>query len=705
MGRYSLVVLLLACPSALAQTRYTTLLGVHPTGVQRGQTTDILVYPYQGNVAGAYALLFDGDARDFKAQIRSDGKQGPLSVRLTVAADARPGVREFRVATPQGVTSVAELVVSDDKGVLEIEPNDRPEKAQPVTIPVTIYGKLDRPEKTGWYKFRVEAGDEISFAVLCSRLQFKLYQARVDVDPMLILTDDTGRELASNDDYFNADPFLRYRFTKAGEYRIAIRDSQYRGSPPSPYRLTISRRPFVLNVYPLAVARGREVELRPTQAGDPPRALPAVKTRIPADWTPGRHELALDINGLKTNPVPLLVSDLPTSFKKGANNSPEKAQLLAVNSGINGCLEAPGDVDWYRFDARKGETYVLEVFARRYLSDLDSILSIHDATGKQLAENDDILERLPGINLIIPGVDSATRTKDSRIVWTAPTDGVYQLRLTDVHGKGGPSFVYFLSCRVAVAQPDFVLRCDPGMANIGPGCSITWHLHLERVHGFDGSVRVDVQGLPEGVTASRLVIAEKANRACLVLTATADAKVSAANVRVTGTAMLKGSDGKEAAAVRVCRPTQEMYYVGAREVCMVNMHTVADTNSAPLVITPSATEARLTPGGSVRIDFEVKRSPDIPADATLVFGYRVDRVGGGWSGADPFPPGITVDLGKSKVSLGPQETRGWIVLTAASTAAPIAEVPFTLLTPEKGSRFPLLYSSPAIYLTVPQIDK
>ena len=120
-----------------------------------------------------------------------------------------------------------------------------------------------------------------------------------------------------------------------------------------------------------------------------------------------------------------------------------------MNSGVNGWINAPGDVDWYRFDAQKGETYVLEVFARRYQSDLDSILSVHDASGKELAVNDDtVLDRHDYMSLT---------TKDSRIVWTAPEDKTYYLRLTDVQGNGGPSFVYFLTCRVA--QPDFVLWC------------------------------------------------------------------------------------------------------------------------------------------------------------------------------------------------------------------------------------------------------
>jgi hypothetical protein len=696
MGEYALIALFFACPSLLAQTTYPTILGAHPTGVQRGKTTDILVYAYRCQLTEASTLLFDGNAKDFQTTILSDGKKGPLSVRLSVAADARPGIREFRVVTAHGVSSVASLVVGDEPGVLEVEPNEPPDKAQAVTLPVTIHGKLDRAEDIDWYKFRVEAGDTVSFALLSSRLQFKLYFARLFIDPMLILTDDKGQELARNDDYFGADPFLRYRFAKAGEYRIAIRDSQSRGESPSPYRLTITRQPFVLNVYPLAVQAGQEVEFRPTQAGEPVLALPPVKTRIAEDWKPGKHQLVLKSGGQPRNPVPLLVADLPTSQKQGGNETFEKARLLPVNSGINSWLGAPGDVDWYRFNARKGETYVLEVFARRYQSDLDSVLSLHDARGKQLAMNDDlVLDMIPNPNYPFH------RTNDSRIVWTAPADGEYRIRLTDVHGNGGPSFVYFLTCRVA--QPDFVLRCDPDdKANIGPGCSTTWHLHLERLHGFDGPVRVDVHGLPAGVSAGRLTISGKQNQGCLVLTAAANAKPNAANVRVTGTSVVKDSAGRETTILRDCRVIAEEYHFGGRELCMVNLQTVAVTNASTLVVTPSAIEAKLTPGGSVRIEFEVKRGADMPADVTLTFAHVITgTVGGGKLGADPLPSGITVDMGKSKLRLAPKDIKGWIVLNAAPTAEPIAEVPFALLTMAgTDSRMLVMYSTPAIYLSV-----
>jgi hypothetical protein len=321
---------------------------------------------------------------------------------------------------------------------------------------------------------------------------------------------------------------------------------------------------------------------------------------------------------------------------------------------------------------------------------------VHDAKGTQLAMNDDtVLDRIPTPNYPFH------QTNDSRIIWTAPADGQYFLRLTDVHDNGGPSFVYFLTCRVA--QPDFILRCDPDdKANIGPGCSTTWHLHLERLHGFDAPVRVEVHGLPKGVTAGRLVLSGKRNQGCLVLTAAPDAKVTAANVRVTGTAVIKDNAGRETTVVRECRTIQEIQHFGGRELVMVNFRSVAVTNQSTLVVTASATEAKLNPGGSGRIDFEVKRGPDLPAAATLNFAHVITgTVGGGKLGADPFPPGITVDAGKSKLRLAPKETKGWIVLKAAPNVEPMTDVPFSLMAMAgTDSRRLVMYSTPAIYLSV-----
>src|SRR4029077_15369528 len=51
---------------------------------------------------------------------------------------------------------------------------------------------------------------------------------------------------------------------------------------------------------------------------------------------------------------------------------------------VNGKLATPGAENRYRFQARKGEEFVIEVNARRLGSDLDSFLEVLDAKGSPI---------------------------------------------------------------------------------------------------------------------------------------------------------------------------------------------------------------------------------------------------------------------------------------------------------------------------------
>jgi hypothetical protein len=192
----------------------------------------------------------------------------------------------------------------------------------------------------------------------------------------------------------------------------------------------------------------------------------------------------------------------------------------------------------------------------------------------------------------------------------------------------------------------------------------------------------------------------------VVLTAAPNAKPNAANVRVTGTAKVKRADGREETIVRDSRTIAEEYHNGGRELVLVATQVVAVTKQSTLVVTPSTTMAQLPPGGSVRIDFDVKRGADLPANLTLGFGHVITGTTGPKLGGDPFPPTITVDQGKSKLRLAPNETKGWITLSAAPSAPPMADVPFALMASAgTDGRMLVMYSTPAIYLTVPKIAK
>ena len=89
-------------------------------------------------------------------------------------------------------------------------------------------------------------------------------------------------------------------------------------------------------------------------------------------------------------------------------NNAATAAAVGVPSSTAGTIETAGDVDWFKFQAVAGKSYVFTVG----LGTLpDSVLYLYDTNGaKQLAFNDDY------------GSSSA-----SQIAWTAPATGAYYL--------------------------------------------------------------------------------------------------------------------------------------------------------------------------------------------------------------------------------------------------------------------------------------
>ena len=85
------------------------------------------------------------------------------------------------------------------------------------------------------------------------------------------------------------------------------------------------------------------------------------------------------------------------------------------------------DIDEWSFRAVKGQTIRCEVEAARFGSPLDSQLEIVDAAGRRLAVNSDHFG------------------DDSLIVFTAPADGEYRVRIFDAAYGGLQPYVYRLT--------------------------------------------------------------------------------------------------------------------------------------------------------------------------------------------------------------------------------------------------------------------
>ena len=155
----------------------------------------------------------------------------------------------------------------------------------------------------------------------------------------------------------------------------------------------------------------------------------------------------------------------------------------------------------------------MEVQARRLDSPLDSVLTLFDAAGKKLDENDDrgppLAEAEPVNKMPYPdqacNIDPldalATHVADSRLVHTFAKAGDYVVRIRDVHEQGGEEYAYRL--KIAPARPDYVLRINTDSARLVQGDSAVLAVSVLRKDGFDGEIRLAVQDLPPGLLGQR----------------------------------------------------------------------------------------------------------------------------------------------------------------------------------------------------------
>ncbi len=640
---------------AVAQTGYPMLMSLKPVAAQRGHASEHTVKS-RYSMFGAYQLLVSGDGVSGEilhpeVKAGEEPKLQEMKVRFDVAADALPGVRDYRIVTPNGVSTLGQLVIADAPVFMETGDNNAADKAQTVTLPQTICGAIERAEDVDVFKFSVTAGQAYSFHVRSQRLQDRIHDLQQHVDPILTLRHANGSTLAASDNFFYGDPLVHYRFEQAGDYFLEIRDARYQGNQYWEYSIEVSAEPFVTNVFPLGLARGQAAQLQFVghRLGSEPRGFLNVSTneRSGTQWR------GLPLGSQLTNPAPLVVSELPVFIERpDENNTPTTGQMVALPTGISGRIDAANDADCYNFAALKGERYSFEVIARRQQSGLDSHLRILDATGKQLALNDDLKLGKRAFS-------------DSWIEnWAAPVDGVYTVEIRDLHLRGGPGFVYYLQAERA--EPYFELYVDTDKTQLTPGTNGVIFVRTVRKNGFDGEIQLAIDGLPETVKATcGKILAGKGQDGCIVLETAADATPLAANVTIRGIA----TDAAAGIPPATAQPYQETYQPGGgRGHWPVDMHTVAVGRPGDLqAVQIDTTSIALKPGESKRIAVTIERAEGFDKNVSLDVTYNhLNSVYG-----NPLPPGVTLDKKNSKTLLTGTTTEGHITLTAAKDASPV----------------------------------
>jgi hypothetical protein len=625
-----------------------------------------------------------------------------VRIRFTASPQAIPGIRDFRITGPWGAIPIGRVLVVRDPLTFEKENprqrnttfNNTLQTAEAISLPTSVCGllsgirrsKQDTGTDTDWYKFKVEKGQELTFNVVSMRFSRMLAAQFQVADPIIFLHNKFGTTLTTSDNRFAADPCLSYRFERAGEYFLQIRDVRFRSSSTYRYCIEINERPLVTTVFPLAVAAGRKTKVRMAGFNLPKKPFTTVSTLRGAKS--GIVRLQLPVGADLTNPASVIVSDLPLITESETdNNLPQTGQAISTLAGINGRIETKADIDYYTFEARQGQHYSFEILARRCGSQLDSHLRILDQRGKQQALNDDLKF-------------GQHKFSDSKIEnWSPRVDGTYIIEVRDLHLSGGQDFPYFL--KVTPSRPEFELYSDNDLVPLSPGMSNVILVRIARKNGFDGEVQLHITGLPAGVAASCGKISPGKTDGCIILLAAGNAPFSASNITVTGTATHSTDDGNKL-QLRSKLKTYMAFPANRRLHWAHGMHTVAVGRPKEIrSIKLSATNVTLKPGESKRIDITIERTKEFTESRTpavrfdLIFQYRLN-----WTFGNALPEGISMDALNSRATIKPGTTSGFIIIKAAANAQPTQKRLISVMANTSRGLPEQIYSAPPVFLTI-----
>jgi Tol biopolymer transport system component len=254
--------------------------------------------------------------------------------------------------------------------VREVEPNDSPGRGQNIRLPATLTGTLGKAGDVDYFRFEVQAGQELGVKVDVIKGKNKEI-----LEPLLQLTDAGGQVLLQS-----VEGFLGYKFAKTGTYSLGILDRDYRGNADMKYRLHLGDIPIVTSIFPLGLQKGSEAKIHISGVHLGDQSTVSVKADTSAAIGSKLPVKVATPNGTPLGARNVVVGEFPEVMELA-----DSSMSIPVPGTANGQISRPGETDTWRFTAKKGQTLILEVNARRLGSELDSYIEILDASGQPVA--------------------------------------------------------------------------------------------------------------------------------------------------------------------------------------------------------------------------------------------------------------------------------------------------------------------------------
>ncbi len=593
------VCFLSALPTAAGSPQLNNIL---PVAAQRGQTIDVSFYGARLN--DATQVLFHTTGITAGDVVFENNR---VKTTFTIDPDAPIGEHQVRLLAKSGVTEMVTFRVVDGPVIREkpderirdtnrFRPGTSFEDPQAVELGTTVIGKTD-PEDIDYYAVDLKKGQRLT--VQCDAMSL----GRGFTDSYLAVLNSERFEVAASDDtaLLRQDPYVSFLAPADGRYTIIIRDSGYGGGSNNWYTLHIGSFPRPAVVYPLGGRPGEQATLR--FIGDPAGDFDQ-QVKLPDQPDNGYAVLPVHEGQAGPSGHAFRVNHLPNvleqdSAQNNGMNQLKEASAHAVPVALNGVIDQPGDMDYFKVHLKKGQAVAIRCYANTMGSPLDSVVNLFNAANNQH----------------IQGNDDQGGSSDSLLNFTAPNDGDYYVRVRDHRNRGGTAFVYRVE--VTVAQPSlstFINRYDQNRPQQRQAIAVPQgnrYAALVRVSRsrVGGDLTPLVEGMPAGVSVKGLGTGEVGGLMPVVFEAAGDAPLGASMADIGVQSRPKG-DSAERITGRFSQRTAIVQGNPNRtEYAHTTLDTmpVAVTQAVPFKIDVTTPKAPIVRDGVMKLKVNVSR--------------------------------------------------------------------------------------------------
>ncbi|MEZ6110531.1 MAG: PPC domain-containing protein [Pirellulaceae bacterium] len=481
---------------------------IRPVGFQRGQQVEAT---FSGARLGDVEELLFYQPGVAVAGIEKVNENS-FKAKLDVAADCQLGLHAVRVRTATGISDLRLFTVGALPEVEETEPNNDFLSPQAVSLNSTVTGVVQN-EDVDYFVVEAKQGDRIVAELEGLRLGYTFF------DPYVAILNEDRFELARSDDasLLWQDCYCAVEAPKDGKYIVQVRESAYGGNGASHYRLHVGTFPRPAAVVPAGGRPGETVQVRWIGGmGNEWTENVTLPTDAPTEYA----LFAQTPQGIAPSPNMVRVIDLQNAVEAEPNNDRTVATAATAPGAMNGVIQEPDDVDYFKFTATKGQVFDIRVYARNTLrSPLDAVLYVQRANGGNVGSNDD------------------SAGPDSYLRFTAPEDGEFFVMIRDHLNNGGPHFAYRIE--LTPVAPKLTLgvaekvRYIPTIMPVPKGNRVAMLLNAARAD-FGGELNVNFEGLPAGMTVETIPMAADRTDIPVLVSVAPDAANSGALVDVVG---------------------------------------------------------------------------------------------------------------------------------------------------------------------------